>query len=277
VGATPAAGDPPAQNGDPATQGVDPATQGGGPAGGGAAGSGAVRRAEIAASLDRLRARIGDACAAAGRDPGEITLIAVSKTYPAADVAHLVALGVADIGENRVQEAVAKVDELRAAGVPVRWHHVGQLQRNKCRAVAGYAAMVHSVDRLPLVTALGAARREANAAGGVPVLDVLLQLSLDGDTSRGGALAADLPALADAVAAQDALRLAGVMAVAPLAADPASAFAALADTAYDLRRDHPDATVVSAGMSADLEPAIACGATHIRVGSALLGARPMLG
>lgn len=243
---------------------------------GGAGGSGG-RRAELAASLDRLRVRIAEACAAAGRDPAEITLVAVTKTYPASDVAHLAALGVLDIGENRVQEAVGKVAELRAANVPVRWHHVGQLQRNKCRAVAGYAAMVHSVDRLPLVTALATARREAADPGGVPALEVLLQLSLDGDTSRGGLLAADLPALADAVAAQDSLRLAGVMAVAPLSAHPAQAFAALADTAHDLRRDHPEAVVVSAGMSADLEPAIACGATHVRIGSALLGARPMLG
>ncbi|HKD98997.1 MAG TPA: YggS family pyridoxal phosphate-dependent enzyme [Micromonosporaceae bacterium] len=237
----------------------------------------AERRQAVATNLGRLRARIAAACAAAGRDPGEVTLIAVTKTYPASDVAHLAALGVPDIGENRVQEALPKVDDLRAAGVDVRWHHVGQLQRNKSRAVAGYASMVHSVDRLPLVAALGTAREEARAADGVPVLDVLLQVSLDGDTSRGGALAAELPALADAVAALPALRLAGVMAVAPLSADPGAAFAALADTAYDLRRDHPDATVVSAGMSADLEPAIACGATHVRIGSALLGARPMLG
>jgi pyridoxal phosphate enzyme (YggS family) len=237
----------------------------------------AGRRAEIAGNLDRLRARIAAACAVAGRDPGEITLVAVTKTHPASDAAHLVALGVPDIGENRVQETLPKVAELRAAGVPVRWHHIGQLQRNKCRAVAGYAAMVQSVDRLPLVTALGRARDEARVALGVPVLDVLLQVSLDGDTSRGGALAADLPALADAVAAQPSLRLAGLMAVAPLAADPRDAFTALADIAYDLRRDHPGATVLSAGMSADLEPAIARGATHVRVGTALLGARPVLG
>jgi pyridoxal phosphate enzyme (YggS family) len=235
------------------------------------------RRQEIAASLARLRARIGAAAAAAGRDPAEVTLVAVTKTYPAGDVAHLAALGVADVGENRVQEALGKVAELRASGIPVRWHHVGQLQRNKARAVAGYAAMVHSVDRPSLVAALGAARDEARAASGVPVLDVLLQLSLDGDTSRGGALAADLPALAEAVASQPALRLAGLMAVAPLGSPPHDAFAALAALAANLRRDHPEATVVSAGMSADLEPAIACGATHVRVGSALLGSRPPLG
>lgn len=235
------------------------------------------RRQELAGSLARLRARIEAACVAAGRDPAGVTLVAVTKTYPAADVAHLAALGVTDVGENRVQEAVGKVAELRAEGVTVRWHHVGQLQRNKARAVAGYASVVHSVDRLPLVAALGAARDEARAASGVPPLDVLLQLSLDGDTSRGGALAADLPALAGAVAAQPALRLAGVMAVAPIGAAPGDAFATLAEVAADLRRDHPQATVVSAGMSADLEPAIARGATHVRIGSALLGSRPPLG
>ncbi len=235
------------------------------------------RRVEIAGKLARVRARIAAACSAAGRDPAEVTLIAVTKTYPASDVAHLVALGITDVGENREQEAAPKAVELTAAGVEVRWHHVGQLQRNKSRSVARYASMVHSVDRLPLVEALGAARRQWRESGSLPVLDVLVQVSLDGDVQRGGVAAGGVPAIAAAVAAQPALRLAGVMGVAPLDADPSVVFTTLADVAARLRAAYPEATVVSAGMSADLEQAIACGATHVRVGSALLGTRAKLG
>ncbi|HEY9481917.1 MAG TPA: YggS family pyridoxal phosphate-dependent enzyme, partial [Micromonosporaceae bacterium] len=143
----------------------------------------------MAANLQRLRARIASACTAVGRDPSEIILVAVTKTYPAADVAHLATLGVRDIGENREQEAAPKVAEIAAAGIEVRWHHVGQLQRNKARSVARYAHAVHSVDRLRLVDALGRARD----ASGHPPLEVFVQLSIDGDTTRGGALAADVP------------------------------------------------------------------------------------
>ena len=232
-----------------------------------------ARRAEIAGNLDGLRARINAACAAAGRDPGEITLVAVTKTYPATDVLHLAALGVADIGENREQEATPKAADVAAAGVEVRWHHVGQLQRNKARAVARYAFAVHSVDRLPLVEALARAREAVPA----PPLHVFVQLSIDGDTTRGGAVAADVPAIADAVAKEPALHLAGLMAVAPLEMAPEAAFEQVAVEAARLRAAFPQATAVSAGMSADLEAAIARGATHVRVGSALLGPRPKLG
>jgi pyridoxal phosphate enzyme (YggS family) len=233
----------------------------------------AARAAEIGANLVRLRARIASACAVAGRDPSEITLVAVTKTYPAADVAHLAALGVCDIGENREQEAAPKVAAIAAAGLDVRWHHVGQLQRNKARAVAGYAYAVHSVDRVRLVDALGNAR----AAIDRPPMDVFVQLSLDGDTTRGGAVAADVPLIAEAIAAQASLRLAGLMAVAPLEMGPAGAFDILAAESQRLRATYPGAVWLSAGMSNDLEPAIEHGATHVRVGSALLGMRPKLG
>jgi pyridoxal phosphate enzyme (YggS family) len=233
----------------------------------------AARAAEIGANLERLRARIASACTIAGRDPSGITLVAVTKTYPAADVAHLSALGVRDIGENREQEAAPKVAAITAAGIEVRWHHVGQLQRNKARAVAGYAYAVHSVDRVRLVDALGTAR----AATDRPPLDVFVQLSIDGDTSRGGAVAADVPAIAEAVAGQPSLRLAGLMAVAPIEMAPAAAFDILAAESQRLRATYPGAVWLSAGMSNDLEPAIEHGATHVRVGSALLGMRPMLG
>ncbi|HEY7177357.1 MAG TPA: YggS family pyridoxal phosphate-dependent enzyme [Micromonosporaceae bacterium] len=231
-----------------------------------------ARRAEIAGRLEQLRERIAAACAASARDPAEVTVVAVTKTYPAADVLHLAALGVRDIGENRDQEAAPKAVEVAAAGVDVHWHYVGQLQRNKARSVAHYATAVHSVDRARLVEALGAAR---DVAGGPP-LDVFIQVSIDGDTARGGALSADVPALADAIADQPALHLVGLMAVAPLDMRPENAFDALAVVSSELRSRHPEASALSAGMSGDLEAAIERGATHVRVGSALLGMRTKL-
>jgi PLP dependent protein len=203
-----------------------------------------------------------------------VTLIAVTKTYPASDVLHLSALGVTDVGENRDQEAAGKAAEVAAGGAAVSWHYIGQLQRNKCRSVASYADVVHSVDRLPLVDALDRARTES----GVP-LQVLIQLNLDGRPDRGGAAPADVPALADAIAAAPSLRLGGLMAVAPLGAagaELAAAFATVASASTRLRETYPEATVVSAGMSADFELAISYGATHVRVGSLLLGARAPL-
>ena len=232
-----------------------------------------ARRDEVAANLEKVRARIATACVAAGRDPSEITLVAVTKTYPASDVALLADLGVTDVGENRDQEAAPKAAELAAAGTAVRWHFVGRLQRNKCRSVAGYADVVQSVDSVRLADALGAAAQRHGRA-----LDVLVQVSLDGDTSRGGTLpGADLDAVAAGVDAHDALRLSGLMAVAPLGEPPDAAFARLADIAARFRVDHPTALVLSAGMSDDLESAISFGATHVRVGSALLGRRHSLG
>ncbi|WP_349875906.1 YggS family pyridoxal phosphate-dependent enzyme [Micromonospora sp. HUAS YX12] len=237
------------------------------------------RRAELAAGLARVRARIADACAAAGRQRDEVTLVAVTKTYPAADVVALAGLGVSDVGENRDQEAAPKAEAVADAGAAPRWHFIGQLQRNKARSVVRYADVVQSVDTVRLAAALDAA-----AAGAVRdrPLDVLVQVSIDGDPARGGALpgAADpqrgLDPVAAAVAGADGLRLAGLMAVAPLGWEPDRAFARLAEVAAALRADHPGATVLSAGMSGDLESAIGHGATHVRVGSALLGMRPAL-
>ncbi|MEU8070003.1 MULTISPECIES: YggS family pyridoxal phosphate-dependent enzyme [unclassified Micromonospora] len=236
------------------------------------------RRAELAAGLARVRARIADACAAAGRQRDEVTLVAVTKTYPAADVVALAGLGVTDVGENRDQEAAPKAEAVAAAGASPRWHFIGQLQRNKARSVVRYADVVQSVDSVRLAAALDAA---AGALRDRP-LDVLVQVSIDGDAARGGALpgAADpqrgLDPVAAAVAGADGLRLAGLMAVAPLGWEPDRAFARLAEVAAALRADHPGATALSAGMSGDLESAIGYGATHVRVGSALLGMRPAL-
>jgi pyridoxal phosphate enzyme (YggS family) len=224
----------------------------------------AGRTAQLAANLAAFERRLAAACLAAGRARSDVTLIAVTKTFPAADVAALAALGVGDFGENRAAEARAK-----AVAVPgVRWHFVGQLQRNKCRSVATYATAVHSVDRLPVVAALadGAAR-----AG--RVVDVFVQVSLDDDTRRGGAQPADVPAVAAACARAEHLRLAGVMAVAPMGADPDEAFGRLAGMAAAVTAAHPGAAAISAGMSGDLESAVRHGATHVRVGTALLGGR----
>ncbi|MBX6356919.1 MAG: YggS family pyridoxal phosphate-dependent enzyme [Micromonosporaceae bacterium] len=227
------------------------------------------RRAQLATNLARVRARIADACAAAGRDRGEVTLVAVTKTYPAADVLSLAELGVRDIGENRDQEAAPKAAEIAAHGVEVRWHFVGQLQRNKARSVVRYADLVHSVDSVRLAAALA----DAVERGRDRPLDVLVQVSIDGDPRRGGAAGDELDRVVAAVAERPALRLRGVMAVAPLGWPAETAFARLAEVAQRVRDRHPDATVVSAGMSEDLEAAISWGATHVRIGSALLGKR----
>jgi PLP dependent protein len=240
------------------------------------------RRADLATGLARVRTRIADACAGAGRDRNEVTLVAVTKTYPASDVLHLAELGVRDIAENRDQEAAPKAAEVAAARVAVRWHFVGQLQRNKARSVVRYADLVHSVDGVRLAGALAQAAARYREAP----LDVLVQVSIDGDPERGGAVPAEvgpgaepdrqLDRVAEAVASAGSLRLRGVMTVAPLDWEPERAYARLAEVAAQLRTRYPDATLVSAGMSADLEPAIAFGATHVRIGSALLGNRAAL-
>ena len=224
-----------------------------------------TRRDELAERLSALEQRLEAACTAAGRARDEVTLVAVTKFHPATDVAVLRDLGVSRFGESRDQEARHKAAEVDG----VRWHFVGRLQTNKAASVASYACVVESCDRLRLVAALAAGARTARRE-----LDVLVQVSLDGDPERGGAPTAQVPAIADAVAAAQGLRLSGVMAVAPLAEEPARAFARLAELADRLRRDHPSARELSAGMSADLEQAVACGSTSVRVGTALLGPRP---
>jgi PLP dependent protein len=231
------------------------------------------RTADIADGLAAVRARVEQAAAATGRDPDLVTVVVVTKTFPAADVRALHALGVRDVGENRDQEAAPKAEQC-AGLVDLRWHFVGQLQSNKASSVATYASVVHSVDRLRLVSALDAGAHRAGRE-----LDVLVQVDLDDRphaAGRGGAAPADVPEVADAVASAEALRLRGLMAVAPLGQDPEPAFARLTALAAELRAAHPAATCVSAGMSEDLEAAVAAGATHVRVGSAILGHRPPL-
>lgn len=225
------------------------------------------RRAELAAALERVRARVAAAVAASGRTDDPV-LVAVTKYFPASDVDLLAELGVGDVGENRDQEAAAKCAEL-AHRDRLRVHFIGQLQSNKAGSVARYADVVQSVDRVKVVRALDRGAAQAGRR-----LDVLLQVGLDRSGGRGGAAPEDLPALAEAVAAAEHLELRGLMAVAPLAEPARPAFARLGELARALRADHPGATWVSAGMSGDLEDAVAEGATHLRVGSAILGSRP---
>ncbi|MFF4090260.1 YggS family pyridoxal phosphate-dependent enzyme [Streptomyces nigra] len=236
------------------------------------------RKDELAENLAKVERRIAAACAAAGRSRGEVTLIVVTKTYPASDVRILAELGVRHVAENRDQDAAPKAAD--CSDLPLAWHFVGQLQTNKVRSVAGYADFVQSVDRARLVTALSkeAVRQERE-------LGCLIQVALDAGESargeRGGVAPGGVEELAGLVADAPGLRLAGLMTVAPLTGEYAgrqrAAFERLMDLSTDLRRAHPAANMVSAGMSADLEEAVAAGATHVRVGTAVLGVRPRLG
>jgi PLP dependent protein len=236
------------------------------------------RRDELRRRLAAVRERIDAACVAAGRAPGEVALLAVTKTVPAADVAVLLDLGLTAFGENRIQEADRKVDEVAALrpDASPRWHVVGGMQRNKARAVARWADRVESVDSVRLADALDAAVQRAQDTGGrLDPLSVLLQLSVDGDPKRGGVPRDGLAPLAEHVAGCAGLRLDGLMAVAPLGADPEAAFAAVAAAAAELRAEHPQATTLSAGMSGDLEVAIRHGSDVVRVGTALVGERTL--
>jgi pyridoxal phosphate enzyme (YggS family) len=234
------------------------------------------REQELRDNLQRVQERIEKACVAAGRAREEVTLVAITKTFPVSDVAALAALGVVDVGENREQELKVKAPECPE----LTWHFVGQLQSKKARSVVRHASVVHSVDRVSLVTALSKA-----AVAEEKTLRCLLQVSLasygpeDAATGadRGGVAPADVLELAAEVVAADGLELGGVMAVAPLGSEPDKAFAGLQEVAARLRSEYADAAWISAGMTGDLEAAIRHGATHVRLGRALLGTRPPLG
>lgn len=232
-----------------------------------------TRLEEIRRGLQDVEARIQSACTAAGRDRQDLTLVVVTKTFPADDVRALADLGVRDVGESKDQEAGPK--QASCADLDLTWHFVGRLQSNKATSVVRYVDWVHSLDRARLVAALSRAAVRAGRE-----LQVLVQVALDTDPEeagrRGGAVPADVPRLAEQVAAAPGLVLRGVMAVAPRHGDPRPAFDRLGQVATRLRADHPGADAVSAGMSGDLEVAVAAGATHLRVGSAILGSRPPL-
>ncbi|CAN5146113.1 YggS family pyridoxal phosphate-dependent enzyme [soil metagenome] len=227
------------------------------------------RREELRANLASTQRQIGEACIAAGRDAREVHLIVVTKTYPASDVILLQDLGVTDVGENRHPEAGDKHAEVDA---PLTWHFIGGLQTNKAAAVTAYADVVHSVDRLKLVTALskGAVAHHRDVT-------CLVQVRLSETEGRAGALPDDAVGVAEAIASAPGLVLGGVMGVAPLDADPSPAFAQLVQISHDIRANHPQATMISAGMSGDFAAAIAAGATHLRIGRSILGERPPLG
>lgn len=223
---------------------------------------------ELAIRLAEVDAAIADAARAAGRAPAEVTRIVVTKFHPASIVERLYELGVRDVGENRQQELTTKVAQINPMA-DLRWHFVGQAQTKKARAIRSVASVVHSVDRTRLADALHGAAGEGSQR-----LDVLLQVNLTEDPGRGGAAPDDVLALAEHTAALDSLRVAGVMAVAPLDEPPAAAFERLATVAAQVRTIVPDAAWISAGMSGDFAEAIAMGATHLRIGTAITGPRP---
>jgi PLP dependent protein len=223
----------------------------------------------LADRLAEVDGRIADAARAADRDPAELTRIVVTKFHPATLVRELYELGVRDVGENRHQEAAAKAAEV--TDLDIAWHFVGQLQSNKARAVRRYAAAVHSVDRVSLIEALAAPEPDDT------VIDCFVELNLTDDADRGGVVPADADRLAEQVAATTGLRLRGVMAVAPLDAEPRAAFALVRAVSDRIRAIAPDATAISAGMSDDFAEAIAEGATHLRIGTAITGKRSTTG
>ena len=230
------------------------------------------RLSEIQSNLEIIQARIESACTVAGRDISEITLIAVTKTYPASDVDLLKQLGIENVGENRDQEASAKKLEVKSE---FKWHFIGQLQSNKAKSVVNYADLIHSVDRWSLAKEI-----QKSAQGIDKMQQVLIQVDLDQsgpDSTRGGIWPAELRELAQLINQASHLELMGLMSVAPLGEKPELAFARLKEIRVDFLKENPGAQILSAGMSDDLESAILHGATHLRIGSALLGERPKIG
>ncbi|MFZ7087770.1 YggS family pyridoxal phosphate-dependent enzyme [Curtobacterium sp. RRHDQ10] len=222
----------------------------------------------LEARLASVRHGIADAARAAGRDPDELTLVVVTKFQPAALVRELAALGVTDVGENRHQEAEAKAAELDDLGLT--WHFIGQLQSKKARQVRRYAQVVQSLDRASVVDAFAPTEADPDPV----MIDGFVQVALSADPSRGGVQPDDVEALVERVLATGTIRLRGVMAVAPLGEDPRAAFARLRAVSERVRTIAPDATDISAGMSGDHAEAVAEGATHLRIGTAITGNRP---
>ncbi len=225
----------------------------------------------IADKLAQVNARIASACAAAGRDVQSVTLLAVSKTFDAAAVAEAHAAGQRRFGENYVQEAVAKIDALAGLRPRPEWHLIGPLQTNKARLVAERFDWVQSVERLKIAERLSAQRPEAMAP-----LSVCLQVNISGEATKSGIAPAEVRAVASAVATLPRLRLRGLMAIPEVVGDFAAQrrpHRALRELLEALRGDGLDLDTLSIGMSADLEAAIAEGATMVRVGSAIFGKR----
>ncbi|MEO3759119.1 YggS family pyridoxal phosphate-dependent enzyme [Mycobacterium sp. B14F4] len=240
-----------------------------------------TREQELADALEAVRARVTAAADAAGRDAGEIELLPVTKFFPASDVIILRRLGCESFGESREQEAsnkVAEIGEFRNLG-PIRWHMVGRIQRNKARAIAGWAYAAHSVDSRKVLDALDRAAGEALAEGRrAEPLRVYIQVSLDGDDKRGG-VDVETPGAVDemcaAAHAAGGLEFVGLMAIPPLGVDAEAAFGRLQVEHQRVQADYPQRLGMSAGMSDDLEVAVKHGSTCVRVGTALFGQRPL--
>ena len=215
----------------------------------------------LAERLERVTAEVNDAARAADRDPAGITTIVVTKFHPASLVRELAGLGVRHVGENRHQDAGPKAAQL--TDLDLEWHFVGQLQSKKARQVVDYARVIHSIDRASLVRALDGSN-----------VDTFIQLNLTDDPARGGVQPGELESLAEAVLATSTLRLVGVMAVAPLGEQPRSAFSRVREASERLQTLAPEAKKLSMGMSQDFREAIAEGATHLRIGTAITGNRP---
>ena len=230
------------------------------------------RRLELRTNLQEVEREISDACIAANRNRSDVTLIAVTKTWPASDVDLLAGLGITDVGENRDQEAKPKHEEVLAKNLT--WHAIGQLQTNKAKSVAAWADVVHSVDRTDLVTALTKA-----VTGRERPLSVLIQANLDPNPTenRGGALPNELLNLAELISQSNGLHLQGIMGVAPLAGNDDLAFSKLQGFASEIQDSFPEANWISAGMSGDFATALKYGATHLRIGSSILGNRGFQG
>ncbi|MBU9765530.1 YggS family pyridoxal phosphate-dependent enzyme [Mycobacterium sp. TNTM28] len=241
----------------------------------------ADRTAELTAALGATRARLARAAELCGRNVNDIELLPITKYFPASDVIILNQLGCLAFGESREQEAANKVDAVRAElpDAPIRWHMVGRIQRNKARAVAGWAHTAHSVDSLRLLRALDRAATEALSAGARShPLRIYIQISLDGDAGRGGVDVNDQDLVDEICGSANTaagLEFAGLMGIPPLQSDPDEAFSRLAAERDRVQRDYQHRLELSAGMSGDLESAVKHGSTCVRVGTALMGQRPL--
>ena len=222
------------------------------------------RAEEISTALKGVEQRISAAAISAGRSQSEITLISVTKTYPASDVAILQSLGVTNFGENRSEEGIEK--SAQVAGI---WHFQGQVQSRKLRDIASWASFIHSIDSSDHAEKLSRICAELDKE-----ISIFLQLSLDGAVGRGGVAASEVIALAEKVSDLPNIKLAGLMCVPPVTYEHQRAFSEIAKIHQGFIASFPTANLLSAGMSSDFEVAIAHGATHIRVGSQILGSRP---
>ena len=223
-----------------------------------------TRSEELLGNLDSIKARIDTAAQSSGRSSSEITLIVVTKTFPASDVKILYELGVRDFGENRDQEASAKSAELPE---DCTWHFQGQIQSNKLKSIANWADVLHSIDDLAHARKLDSLLSQDSKK------DIFIQVSLDSLPNRGGVLPELIPEFMDEVSAFSNLNVRGLMAVAPLDEEPVRAFLRLKELSDRVVKEHSEAREISAGMSNDFEAAISQGATHIRIGSQILGVR----